>query len=515
MIHSRMRGIHAILFPMPHSSLTRICLLALSVNLVCTPYAALAQTVDEASPDSTTTAAQLPPPTFNPNHILDDRDLFDWQTMNRNDIQQFLLTHGTLGTYHAIDSDGTSKLAADIIWRVVNSYKISARYLLALIQKEQSLVSDAHPTQKQFDWAAGYAVCDSCSMNDPSLQMFKGFASQIEWAAKQHREKYLLQILGHGTTLSGYAPGKPITIDHRLVIPDNEATAMLYTYTPHLHGNFNLWNIWQRWFSLSFPEGTVVRGATSNVAYQISNGQRLPFKNDAVLASIVNPDRVVKVEDSQLANYTVGPEISFPNYSVIQAPDEKRYLIVGDTKRLIQNRSVFKRIGFSEDEVVPAANAELAGYTDGSPITLKSLYPLGILAKDAQGQPWYIENGIKHPIPSPILVKLYFTGIPYRHLSSSAMRKLTLGTPYQFKDGELIRAKGDPSVYVIENGMRRPIISREAFNEMGWKISNVIAIPLKLLESYPVGALVDPHAADTTLTSDQSPTSTSALAVNS
>ncbi|MEN9378840.1 MAG: hypothetical protein RJB15_518, partial [Pseudomonadota bacterium] len=51
------------------------------------------------------------------------------------------------------------------------------------LQKEQSLVTDDTPTQKQLDWAAGYGVCDACSMNDPSLQRFRGFAIQTRRAA--------------------------------------------------------------------------------------------------------------------------------------------------------------------------------------------------------------------------------------------------------------------------------------------------------------------------------------------
>jgi hypothetical protein len=162
---------------------------------------------------------------FQPQHILDDRDLFDIGNMNPERIQEFLDSRGTLGRMRFLDIDGQEKSATDIIWRVAVSYKMNPKYLLALLQKEQSLVEDRNPSQNQLDWATGYGVCDSCSKNDPSLEDFKGFARQLEWAAKQHRDKYLQQILLGGRTIAGYAPGKETVIDGTRLIPDNQATA--------------------------------------------------------------------------------------------------------------------------------------------------------------------------------------------------------------------------------------------------------------------------------------------------
>ena len=113
---------------------------------------------------------------FDPDAVLNDRDVFEIGSMNQTRVQEFLDQHGTLGTRLFRDIDGKQKPAAEIIWRVATSYKINPNYLMALMQKEQSLVEDLNPTQKQMDWATGYGVCDSCSMDDPSIQDFKGFA---------------------------------------------------------------------------------------------------------------------------------------------------------------------------------------------------------------------------------------------------------------------------------------------------------------------------------------------------
>ncbi|HEU0051459.1 MAG TPA: hypothetical protein VFQ60_05400, partial [Patescibacteria group bacterium] len=216
----------------------KIFCFVLACVIVLSPAKIFAQTISSSSTNMDDA--------FDRNDVLDDADLFDWKSMTLAGIQNFLLEKGTLGSIKIKDLDGAEKTPAQIIERVAKTYQVSPRYLMALIQKEQSLVEDPHPTQKQFDWAAGFGVCDSCSMADSAIQAYKGFANQLESAAKQFREKYLQQIIGKGSTIGGYAPGHIMVVDGKIVIPQNQATAMLYTYTPHLHGNLNLWRIWQR-----------------------------------------------------------------------------------------------------------------------------------------------------------------------------------------------------------------------------------------------------------------------------
>jgi len=430
---------------------------------------------------------------FNPEAILDDRDVFELGNMNQARIQEFLDEKGTLGKRLFRDSDGQQKPAAAILWRVATSYKINPRYLLALMQKEQSLVEDPEPTQKQLDWATGYGVCDSCSMDDPAIQNFKGFANQIEWAAKQHREKYLLQILGRGTTIAGYAPGKSVVIDGWPIIPENKVTAMLYSYTPHINGNLNLWKIWRRWFALNFPDGSVVRGKSSGKIYVIRFGKRRPFASMAVASSMVDPTKIVTVEDSQLAAYSDGPEIRFPNYALVELPDKTRWLIAGDKKRLIKDVKVFAKLGFNEDEVIEADASDLDAYETGADITLASAYPTGALVRDITGAYWYIENSVRHAIPNTTFLSLYFKGQPSKPISGKNLLKYKIGDPYSLRDGELVRTKTSPAVFVIENGHRRPIPDARTFEELGWNWKNVVTLPSNLLKEYALGDPVNAH----------------------
>ena len=433
---------------------------------------------------------------FDPNAILDDRDIFDLGGMDLTGIRSFLRQRGALGSLSLRDIDGVEKDAAEIIWRVAASYKVNPKYLLALLQKEQSLVEGPMPSQRQLDWATGFGVCDSCSKDDPRIQDYKGFANQVEYAAKQHRERYLLQLLGKGTTVSGYAPGKVTVVDGTNIRPANNATAMLYTYTPHIHGNLVLWRIWRRWFSLTFPDGTVAQGKSSKDIYLIRLGQKRLFKSKLAAASVIDLSKVVQVEDSQLSAYADGKAITFPNYSIVEVEGPSaslgmRYLIDGTTKRLIVNLAAFRRLGFSEDDVLEGDADELADYEDGRDITVATQFPTGQLAKSVDGKLWYLEDGIKREIQHPGFLNLYFKGRKAKSLTDAQLATFRSVEPYRLRDGELVNSEKASSVFVVENGVLRPIQSGTVFEQLGWQWRNVIKLPDALVALHEVGTPVE------------------------
>lgn len=446
---------------------------------------------------NTTSSVDIPAITsagFDPNNVLNNEDILGLGDMRLGDIQSFLDSRpGILRAYRMPDIDGVERSVAEIVWRISNTYQLNPRYLLALMQKEQSLVDDPNPSQKQLDWATGYAICDDCSMNDPRLQEFRGLANQLEWAAKQHRERYLQQILGTGTTISGKAAGKASLISGQIVVPANNATAMLYSYTPHIHGNYNLWLIWQRWFALHFPEGTIVRGDTSGSIFLLKQGERRPIRTLAIAASLVDVRKIVTTEDSRLSGYRLGDPVNFPNFSLVRTTDGQRYLLSGSKKQLIQ-AAAFDKFGFNEDEVLDILSEDLKNYSDGADITASSTYPTGLLVKDPRKTYWYIENGTRQRIPDNAFLALYFRHRAARNWTMKQLNAIPRGADYGLQDGELIRGKTSPAVYVMESGQRRAIPSEKAFLELGYAWKNVTVLPDRLVGSYPIGISLDPHA---------------------
>lgn len=451
----------------------------LAAGIALQPMAAFAQTDSrgfEIHPD------------FNPSHVLADADVYEFGTMSYNRLVAFLKSKGSLADLLVTDIDGIQKPAPEVIWRVATDYNINPQYLLMLLQKEQSLVETTSPTQRQLDWATGFGVCDSCSKDDPSISDFKGFANQLEYAAKQMRNRYYARYLTLGHTGTGMAPGVLVMIDGITVVPANIATAAMYSYTPHIHGNMNAWKIWNRWFTRHFPNGTAVRDSAGNI-WWIRNGEKRPFASVAVAASLINVDKVVPASDTELATYEEGRPINFPNYALLKEPEGRIWLIVDDERRHITNMDAFRAFGFNMDEVQEVTAAELDGYIVSDPITTLSQYPQGeLLAEEATGQLWYAENGERHLIEDAAILGLYFKGRKPKKVESSILGSLTVGVPYGLRDGELVKSPISPAVFVIENGQRRAIPDEDTFLGLGWQWKNVATIPELTLFNYPEGS---------------------------
>ena len=193
---------------------------------------------------------------FNPNYIISDFEYLDYDSMNKSEIQFFLESKKSgLANYKTEDIDGKIKFASEIIYRAANDYKISPKFILVMLQKEQSLIETEIPTAYQLDWAMGYARCDDPVLCSPeNVAEYKGFAKQADRGT--WRQRFYLEN-SHKAWLKN--ANAAYEIDGTLITPVNQATANLYNYTPHLHGNRNFWKIWNRYFSKNYPDGTLLQ----------------------------------------------------------------------------------------------------------------------------------------------------------------------------------------------------------------------------------------------------------------
>jgi putative cell wall-binding protein len=165
---------------------------------------------------------------------------------------------------------GFLQTAAHIIAQVGLTCGVSQKVLLALIQKESTLVTNSGPTAGDYSRATGYACPDTSSCNP----VYAGFFKQVHAAAWQFKE-YL------STPSARFAVGEATHIDYH---PDatrncggsdvtivNNATAALYRYTPFQPnaaavnknnffvdgddcssvGNRNFWSVYNGWFGSS------------------------------------------------------------------------------------------------------------------------------------------------------------------------------------------------------------------------------------------------------------------------
>ncbi|MFA6428039.1 MAG: hypothetical protein WCW02_00645 [Candidatus Buchananbacteria bacterium] len=430
--------------------------------------------------------------TFDQNYIISDFDATEYQAMSLVQIQRFLTTQGSSLAYKSFpDFDGNYKTATEIIYNAAQNNKISPRLLLVMLQKEQSLIEDPNPTNRQYQWATGYGVCDGCDITDPRIVLFGGFGNQVELTARIMRkyfeksEQYNIQS-GHTYNLAETF-GSSLIYE---ITPTNQATANLYIYTPYRHGNELFWKIWTRYFKRTYPDGTLLTSKESPAdIYLIQAGVKRKFVTKAALVSRFNPKLILTVPASDLDLFEDGSPLKFPQYSVIESTETSNiYLIVGDTKRQIIDNQVFKLLGFNPEEVVIVAEQDLSYYTTSTPLTTKSSYPLGTILQDRKTKAlYYAEAGTKSPILNQELLTLRFKNKKIVQVSSTQLDQLFNGETIKLLDGELVKTKNDPAVYVISNGTKRLVPSADLFGKMGYNNKNIIVVSKALLNLHPDG----------------------------
>ncbi|EKD32961.1 MAG: hypothetical protein ACD_76C00106G0002 [uncultured bacterium] len=428
---------------------------------------------------------------FTPNFIVSDSEFANASDLDLNGIQQLLLS-GSLANAKFTDIDGAVRSSAEIIWRAAQRWVINPKVLIVLLQKEQSLIDDDSPSQDQLDWATGYAVCDDCSHDEPSIQRWKGFPKQVNSAAMQFRDGYFKDLEIIGVTTAGFAPGKTSIIDGVAVAPANKATASLYSYTPHLHGNENFARIWTTWFAPMFPNGILLQSKTNGAVYLIEHGLKRLITSKSVLLSRFNPDLIVQADDTSINAYPDGQKIKFQNYSLLRDPSGAIYLIVDDAKRHIVDMEAFRSIGFSMDEVLEVNLGDLDGYVAGDPITSLSQSPVGSLIQDSStGGVWFVRDGVKHPITTRDILDLNFDARSIVKKSPAELEQYARGDIVKLRDGLLVKSSSSPSVYIVSDGKLRPVVSGSAFESYGLRWENVVSVDPKTILAHETGDIIN------------------------
>jgi len=450
---------------------------------------------------------------FNPNNIISDEEMLDSSAMSLSEISAFLKQKdGYISKMKFPDAFGQSRSAAEIIFNAaVNNYdcensddykkwtdaqkkvyckpaQVNPKILLVLLQKEQSLLDHKAPSQKKLDWATGYGVCDSCSMSDPSIQRFKGFGKQINSAALQFYD-YVTNPRDYGfkvgETYNISNTNKPNTI----VRPENNATAGLYNYTPHVYnGNYNFFKLWNKYFTFSYTNGTLMQIKGEVGVWLIQDGVRRPFLTKGALTSRFDPNKIVQVNKSDLEKYPIGAAIKFPQYSLVRSPRGTVFLIIDDIRRGFASGEALRKIGINPEEIIDAEWEDINAYEEGIPITASSTYPTGALLQDNKtGGIYFVSEGTKAPLWDAILLKTKFK---YKSITPVAPEKLSsykTVDPVMYQDGELLKNKDSAAVYIIDNNKKRLIVSGELFMALGYKWDNIIPVSKKMLDFYPNG----------------------------
>ncbi len=450
-------------------------------------------------------------PGFNPNFLISDEELQQYTAMDRSDIQAFLKEQpGTLHTLITEDKDGSTRTAADIIHRAAVEHRINPKYLLVKLQKEQSLITDPTPTEKQLNGATGYGITDGCGWTCDMYERNKGFGKQVDSAAGIMRWYY--DNMDSQSWIK--RAGETYTINNTTIRPASNATAFLYTYTPHLEGNANFWKLWQQWFDQVYPNGTLVKVATDPTVYLIQEGKRFPFGSMVALTTRFDPKRIITIPASELNRYELGAAISLPNYSLLQQ-GTSYYLLDGTTLRPFDSANTVRALGYNPDEIISVTAEDINGFTIGKTIYSDTPSVIGeVIKKKGSTTLYYYKENTLFPISDPQIATVNFPQIKPKEIDTATLPNPELGASVLFSNGTLILIPGSNHVYVIEDGKKRHIVSEEVFLGLGYRWDQIIRTDILTGMLHPTGQPVylrstAPQTAQETTVAEQSPETTS------
>lgn len=429
---------------------------------------------------------------FDPGYIISDSEILNTAAMTQAEIQALLENKNSfLATYQATDPNGVTMLASQIIYDRAVTNGVSQKFLVVLLQKEQGLIEHSAPSQGRLDWATGYGCPDGGGCNS----RWKGFWKQVNSASLQFKD-YMdnphLYSFKAGQTYTFTNPYSTTIQGDTVVTIRNQATAGLYNYTPHVYnGNYNFWKIWQRYFTQNYLNGSLLQAEGETGVWLIENGIKRAFLSRSALTSRYNINQIQVVTKADLDKYPTGQPIRFPQYSIVRLPNGRIYLLVDNTKRRFANPEAFRKLGFNPEEIISADMTELDNYLEGEVITVTSAYLTGALLQDKStgGVYWY-SNGIKSPIWDSAFLKTRYKNRKVIPVSSTELAAYQTGEPIHFNDGDLVKSPTGVTVYVIENGLKRPFDSGETFVKLGYKWSNIMTFSQKMIDLHGDGPVV-------------------------
>lgn len=198
---------------------------------------------------------------FVPEDIISNANMRAFPSMSANQIQRFLNAKpGPLkNMYFQRHDSGSLARASVIIYEACQSWKISPKVMMTMLQKEQSLITRTTLAPQTLNRAIG-AGCP-----DGTTNRYPGFGNQL-WNGTRLLDGYGEEGKTTEYVPHPWVPGMVNSFTGPVKRTDNIATYKLYVYNPSIgakapygdlsrqscSGNANFWKIYWAWFGDPF-----------------------------------------------------------------------------------------------------------------------------------------------------------------------------------------------------------------------------------------------------------------------
>ncbi len=478
--------------------------------------------------------AQPPDPAFNPNRLVEDKVFSDVETFGgAAGVQKFLADKNSvlantsydflvklkepqaLELKQALDDPqpnlGRLRTAAELIWDASVQSGLNPQVILVTLNKEQGLITSANDfnaakLQKALDRAMGFDCPDGSGCGD----LFPGFYYQLFGNYDSAGNRYLgaaKSLMKSFSTPGGRGPivnGQPartdssITLDNTLGGYDNilsqqsvtllnNATAALYRYTPHVfNGNYNFWKFFQGWFK--YPNGSLLKLSSGSDVYIIQDGLKALVPQFVAQARALNLSNIITVSPTEFGNYTTDKPLGPADNTIVAIPGEaSKFVFISNTRHQASDLVISQR-GLNPKNTLVISASEAALFDVGTVLPPKD----GTIIRGAADKSVYLVDGGKIKMYSAYtfaqnkIIARQIVIVPDAEVASYSQNGFV--PP---KDGSLVKSSSDSTVYLVQSGLRQPVLG-DVFKNRGFSFKQVVTVSSDELNALAMGLFAAP-----------------------
>ncbi len=235
------------------------------------------------------------------------------------------------------------------------------------------------------------------------------------------------------------------------------------------------------------PDGSLIKDSKENV-YLVENGKKRRFTSPKLFEYLGYKWKDIR-QDNEADLYLDGPDMIYPDGTLITSrKDKKVYLVENRRRREISSDNLLKALGYKKEDVVLVTDDELNHFPKGKNL----VYPDNTLVR-ADGSPtvYLIKDGKRKEFTSAVLFeKLGYRWNDIINTDASELESYPKEGRVLYPDGTLIKSTASPTVYLLENGRKKKILSLTLFKKRGYRWNDVISVSPDELRDYPDGGIL-------------------------
>ena len=248
----------------------------------------------------------------------------------------------------------------------------------------------------------------------------------------------------------------------------------------------------------AYQRGIIVVAASGNSGINITSPSISPLNNDGNKNWVIGVSALNnRGERSSYANYGLGVDVFAPGDFIVGYGKDNNFESRSGTSistAIVSGvisawRDYYGTLSPDDAHNLISSSSKSGKLISMNNAMVRRSYPNGALIRTSNSGVFVVKQGVKRPIIDPLVFLSYY----YRWedivvINQASFDSIPTGEALPLREGLLIADKD--KVYVIEQGMKRPIASPSVFIGLGYKWGNIYFPSSDVLNNHPTGAIV-------------------------